>query len=60
MHMLLKKKDQYILFSTPQIVKYMNMYLVQVCTYIKYNFLVLSVSVNHEFLFSDAGEKSIL
>lgn len=26
----------------------------------KYNFFVLSVSVNHEFLFSDAGEKSIL
>lgn len=38
MHMLLKKKDQYILFSTPQIVKYMNMYLVQVCTYINTTF----------------------
>lgn len=38
MHMLLRKNDQYILFSAPQIAKYMNMYLVQVCTYINTTF----------------------
>lgn len=50
---LKKKKDQYILFSNEHVPGAgMHLY--------KYNFLVLSVSVNHEFLFSDAGEKSIL
>lgn len=51
MHMLLKKKRINIFcFHVPG--AGMHLY--------KYNFLVLSVSVNHEFLFSDAGEKSIL